>query len=99
LNLVVFAWFRSQKVRQATLLVSSYAIYTSWGGWFAAVLFSSTVMNFLLGEWVRRNPNKVALWTGIVLNLALLSSFKYLPGAVASSSLPFLQRLSHLVLP
>ncbi len=99
LNLVVFAWFRSQNVRQATLLVSSYAMYISWGGWFAAVLFSSTVMNFLLGEWVRRNPNKVALWTGIVLNLALLSSFKYLPGAVASSSLPFLQRLSHLVLP
>jgi alginate O-acetyltransferase complex protein AlgI len=99
LSLVVFARIRSPKIRMVTLLTCSYALYITWGVWFAAVLLFSTVMNFLLGRWLLRKPDKVALWTGIVLNLAVLGSFKYLPETLIASPYPFLQRLSHLAMP
>ena len=35
LSLVVFARVRSQKIRLATLLTCSYALYITWGVWFA----------------------------------------------------------------
>ncbi len=64
----------------------------------AAVLVISTAMNFLLGKWLRHKPSASILAAGILLNLALLSVFKYLP---AAASLPFssLQKFSHLALP
>ena len=84
LCVVVFAKVRSRRVRQAILLVASYALYLTWGLWFAAVLLTSTVMNFLVGEWLRRKPSGLVLSTGIFLNLALFSSFKYLPEIAVS---------------
>jgi alginate O-acetyltransferase complex protein AlgI len=99
LSLAVFAKVRSPRARQGVLLVASYALYISWGTWFAAVLLTSTVMNFLLGEWLRRKPHWLVLWTGILLNLALLGSFKYLPEVTLAIPLSSLQKFSHLVLP
>jgi alginate O-acetyltransferase complex protein AlgI len=99
LGVGILAKVRSRAVRQLVLLISSYMLYLSWGGWFAAVLFASTVMNFLLGKWLRRHPSGVALSAGILLNLALLSSFKYLPEIAVSLPLSSLQRFSHLALP
>ncbi len=86
-------------MRQAILLISSYVLYLSWGGWFAAVLLASTTMNFLLGEWLRRRPTRLTLTIGILLNLALLGGFKYLPEVAVSLPLPSLQRFAHLALP
>jgi alginate O-acetyltransferase complex protein AlgI len=86
-------------VRQAVLLIGSYALYASWGVWFAIVLLTSTVMNYLLGGWVRRRRSGLVLSTAILLNLALLGSFKYLPEVAASLPLSSLQRFSHLALP
>jgi len=99
LCVVTFAKVRSQVVRQAVLLVASYVLYLTWGLWFAAVLLTSTVMNFLLGQWLRRKPTGAILWTGVVLNLALLSTFKYLPELAVHLPLASLQRFSHLALP
>ncbi len=99
LSLAVFAKVRSPRARQAVLLVASYALYVSWGAWFAAVLLASTVMNFLLGNWLRRKPHSLVLWTGILLNLALLGSFKYLPEVELAIPFSSLQKFSHLVLP
>jgi alginate O-acetyltransferase complex protein AlgI len=104
LCVAVFAGVRSRRIRQALLLVACYTLYFTWGYWFAAVLISSTVMNFLVGKWLRRRPSPLALSIGIVLNLALLGSFKYLPEIAVSlsfSSPPFssLQRFAHLALP
>ena len=61
LCVVVFAKVRSRRVRQAVLLIASYALYLTWGPWFAAVLLTSTVMNFLVGEWLRRKPSGAIL--------------------------------------
>lgn len=95
----IFAKVRSRRLRQAVLLIASYAIYISWGPWFTAVLLTSTVMNYLVGERLRRKRSGPLLWTGILLNLALLSTFKYLPEAAIHIPLSSLQRFSHLALP
>src|ERR1039458_3345173 len=56
-------------------------------------------MNFLLGKLLRRRPARLVLTAGILLNLALLSSFKYLPEVAVNIPLSSLQRFSHLALP
>jgi alginate O-acetyltransferase complex protein AlgI len=96
---VVCARVRSRGVRQPVLLIGSYALYLTWGTWFAAVLLVSTVMNFLLGKWLQRKPSPLVLSAGMVLNLALLGSFKYLPEIAGDIPLTSLQRFSHLALP
>ena len=94
-----FAKVRSRNLRQSFLLIGSYALYITWGGWFAAVLFVSTLMNFLVGKVLRKNPARLVLTVGILLNLALLSSFKYLPELAVNFPLSSLQRFAHLALP
>ena len=95
----VLAKLRSRRVRQSVLLVASYVLYVTWGSWFAAVLLTSTILNFLVGEWLRRKPTGAILSLGILLNLALLGCFKYLPEVAVHFPLSSLQRFSQLALP
>ena len=95
----IFAKVRSRAIRQAVLLIASYALYLSWTSWFVAVLFTSTLMNYFVGEWLRRKRSALVLWTGVLLNLALLSTFKYLPEVAVHIPFSSLQRLAHLALP
>ena len=97
--LLVFAKVRSFRVRQAVLLAASYALYLTWGVWFGAVLLASTVMNFLVGRWLKRQPTAAVLWAGLAFNLALLAVFKYIPGIAVSIPVASLQKFSHLALP
>ena len=97
IEVVIFAKFRSPKVRQAGLLAGSCALYLSWGVWFGAVLLASIVMNYLLGEWIRRRPSVSVLWTGVLLNLTLLSTFKYLPEIAITIPLSSVQKFVTLV--
>lgn len=99
LCVVVFAKVRSRAVRQAILLVGGYALYLTWGRWFAVVLLSSTLMNFVLGKWLQQKHSAGVLSIGILSNMMLLGSFKYLPEAAASIPFSSLQRFSHLALP
>jgi alginate O-acetyltransferase complex protein AlgI len=99
LCVVVFAKVRLPSVRQAVLLAASYTLYVTWGPWFAAVLGTSTTVNFLVGRWLRRTPSGAILTGGILLNLALLGTFKYLPEIAVHLPLSSLQRFSHLALP
>jgi len=99
IEVAVFAKVRTRNVRQAALLAGSYVLYFTWGAWFSAVLLASTVMNYLLGEWLRRKPSWPALWVGILLNLGLLGGFKYLPELAGNMPFASLQQISHLALP
>ena len=99
LGVVVLTKVRSARPRQIFLLVASYALYLSWGAWFAAVLLFSTLVNFLIGQWLRRKTSAGVLWVGILFNLALLATFKYLPAVAVSIPFSSLQRFSHIVLP
>jgi alginate O-acetyltransferase complex protein AlgI len=95
----VFAEVRSRAVRQGVLLVASYVLYLTWEPWFAAVLVASTVMNFLLGKWLRKTTSAGVLWVGILLNLALLSTFKYIPAVAVRFDVSSLHNFAHLALP
>src|SRR5271170_3261854 len=93
---VVVVWLvamrlRSVTARQWLYLVASWVFYFSWGSWLIGVLIFSSLMNYALGEWLKKKITAGRLWTGIIFNLVLLSVFKYLPllGAVAPSDSPF----------
>ena len=88
---------RSPRLRLFVLLIGSYVLYSSWGWWFAAVLFASTVINFAFSKWIRPKSSALALPLGIVFNLLLLGSFKYLPQIAAHISA--LQGFSRIALP
>src|SRR5580658_4077476 len=83
---------RSVKTRQVMYLVASYLFYLTWGSWLIVVLLFSSVMNYALGEWLKKKISAGRLWVGILFNLALLSFFKYLPllGTVAHHGSPLL---------
>ncbi len=98
-GLLLFSRVRSRAVRQGFLLIASYALYLTWGSWFLLVLLASTVMNFLLGRWLKRQPTASILWIGLTLNLALLAVFKYLPGAAVSLPFASMQKFSQVALP
>jgi alginate O-acetyltransferase complex protein AlgI len=93
------ARLRSRSARQVLLLVLSYALYLSWAWWFALVLLGSTVVNFLFGQSLRRKRSPIVLWIGIAVNVALLSTFKYLPEVAHTSANTWLQTFSYVVLP
>jgi alginate O-acetyltransferase complex protein AlgI len=99
IGLAIFARVRSRGARQAVLLIGSYALYATWGLWFTAVLLASTVMNFLFGQSLRRKQSALVLWIGIICNLLLLGSFKYLPGFATSLPFASLQQFAHIALP
>jgi D-alanyl-lipoteichoic acid acyltransferase DltB (MBOAT superfamily) len=99
LCVIVLLNVRSRKLRQAVLLTGSYALYLTWGPWFAAVLLISTVMNFLVGKWLRQKPSGIVLTMGVFLNLVLLSTFKYLPAIALDIPFSSIQKLSHIALP
>jgi alginate O-acetyltransferase complex protein AlgI len=96
---LVFARVRSRRVRRTFLLLASFALYFTWTPWFAAVLGTSIIVNFLIGKWLRRNPYWVPLSTGIIFNLGLLSIFKYLPELALHAPINALQSFSNLALP
>lgn len=90
---------RSRVARQLLLLVISYALYITWGWWLAFVLPLSTIVNFLFGQSLKRSRSSLVLWTGIAFNIALLSTFKYVPEIAHSFPVPWLRMFSSLVLP
>ncbi len=56
-------------------------------------------MNFLLGKWLRRKSSAAILWLGVLLNVLLLSTFKYLPAIAVHFPVSWLQGFAHLLLP
>jgi alginate O-acetyltransferase complex protein AlgI len=99
IEVAVFATIRSRAVRQVSLLLASYVLYLTWQPWFAAVLLASTLMNYAVGLMIRRRPTGLILSLGIVLNLMLLGTFKYLPPIAAHLPFSSLQPFAYLALP
>jgi alginate O-acetyltransferase complex protein AlgI len=95
----VLAKVASPTARQIVLLAASYGLYLTWTRWFAAVLIFSVVVNYLLGEWLRRMPSAARLWVGIGLNLLLLGAFKYVPEISEQIPIASLKSFAHLALP
>src|SRR4051812_15438850 len=83
----VARWISAPKGRQWVLLCASYFVYAHWAGKrFLLVLIASSLLNYILGSVLRRRPTAGWLWSGIGLNILLLSFFKYLPPLFKESS-------------
>lgn len=70
-----------QQWRNLLLLVASYYFYMNWEPVYALLLFSSTLITYASAIGIDRSPTalvrKCFLATSIVLNLSILSLFKY----------------------
>lgn len=67
--------------RKNLLLIASYIFYGAWNPPFAALLFSTTAMDFYLGRMMakeqRPKVRKLWLFFSVAVNLSLLGFFKY----------------------
>jgi alginate O-acetyltransferase complex protein AlgI len=92
--------FRAVRSRQALLLLASWLLYASWGIGFLSLLVCSSILNYFFGRLLAARQSAGRLWVGILANLALLGTFKYVP-----ELLPLLSRtrlapaIAHIVLP
>ena len=69
------------KYRNLALLIGSYLFYASWDWRFLGIIFTSSVLDFLVGLQLEREreqlKRKLLLASSIVLNLGFLALFKY----------------------
>ena len=82
-TVVVAAYWsiRSWTLRKNLLVLASYIFYGAWNPPFAALLFSTTAMDFWLGARIARakgtHAKKVWLVASVAMNLSMLGFFKY----------------------
>ena len=71
--------FRHMGLRNATLLFFSYLFYLYGAADFLLTLIMSTFVDYLIGLLIDRDPRHKRVWLciSVVLNLGLLSWFKY----------------------
>ena len=71
----------SWTARKNLLVVASYIFYGAWNPPFAALLFSTTAMDFWLGRQIGkakdRHKRRVWLVASVCMNLSMLGFFKY----------------------
>src|SRR6058998_753187 len=72
---------RSWTARKNLLVVASYIFYGAWNPPFAALLFSTTAMDFWLGRQMSRakgrRSRRAWLVASVCMNLSMLGFFKY----------------------
>jgi alginate O-acetyltransferase complex protein AlgI len=73
--------YRRRTIRNAYLFLMSLYFYYQSGGYFFTLLIFSTIADFTLGHLIYRSSNRLKkqLWltTSVVINLGVLSYFKY----------------------
>ncbi len=79
---LAFYWsMRSWEGRKNLLLVASYIFYGAWNPPFAALLFSTTALDFYLGRKMGQlsapRERRLWLWISVAVNLSMLGFFKY----------------------
>jgi alginate O-acetyltransferase complex protein AlgI len=79
---VTLYWsIRAWDARKNLLVVASYVFYGAWNPPFAALLFSTTAMDFWLGRRIAKakghHSRRVWLVASVCMNLSMLGFFKY----------------------
>lgn len=79
--LALYWTMRSWNARKNLLLVASYIFYGAWNPPFAALLFSTTALDFYLGRKMGKMhapaERRLWLWISVAVNLSMLGFFKY----------------------
>ena len=74
-------YFLPSKFKKLFLLVSSYTFYGYWDWRFTSLLALSTIVDFVIGSRIfiikNRGKRKKLLVTSLIVNLGILSIFKY----------------------
>jgi alginate O-acetyltransferase complex protein AlgI len=70
---------RGWNLRKNLLVVASYIFYGAWNPPFAALLFSTTAMDFWLGRQIAKSHVHKKRWlvASVCMNLSMLGFFKY----------------------
>jgi D-alanyl-lipoteichoic acid acyltransferase DltB (MBOAT superfamily) len=79
-TLLALYWVvKDRRWQNLILLVGSYAFYGWIAAWHVAIIFLSTLIDYLLALGMERWQPKAKLfaWIGVILNLGLLVFFKY----------------------
>jgi alginate O-acetyltransferase complex protein AlgI len=74
-------WLLSNKYRWVVLLIASYYFYSGWGLWYAALLLSTTIVDFFMAIKIAESKTtfqrKLFLLISLTSNLLVLLGFKY----------------------
>ena len=80
----ILYWFvfnKKLKLQNILIVIASYIFYGWWDWRFLSLIFFSSVVDFFIGNSIFKNNNiktrKILLSTSILINLGLLSFFKY----------------------
>ena len=69
------------RARVYLLLVASFVFYASWNLWLALLICASTTFDYALARGIEatasRDRRRLFVWSSVVVNLCLLSYFKY----------------------
>jgi alginate O-acetyltransferase complex protein AlgI len=82
-GVVIGLWYAIENwsARKAMLLIASYLFYAAWNPPFILILWLSTVVDWYVARWLdaakRPSRRKLILLISLVVNLGLLSYFKY----------------------
>ena len=97
LVLALYWSLRRKTWQNVVLLVASYIFYGWASPWVALLLGISTVVDFFIALGMQRSParSRALLWLSLVLNLGVLSFFKY----YNFFSLPISAQLAQLGIP
>lgn len=72
---------KNLKIQNIFLLIISYIFYGWWDWRFLALIFASTVVDFLCGNFIQQSVKpklrKVTLYISLAFNIGLLFTFKY----------------------
>jgi alginate O-acetyltransferase complex protein AlgI len=92
---------RPTRARSVLYLSASYILYATWGLFFLGLLIFSSLVNYAIGVWLRRRISSARLWVGVAFNVAILGTFKYLPGlaGLTLGGTSFGSSLARIVLP
>ncbi len=79
--LLLYFVSRNLRYRQWLLLIASYIFYASWDPRFLALIFGSTLVDYVVGAKLGRETNagrrKLWLTVSLIANLGVLGFFKY----------------------
>jgi alginate O-acetyltransferase complex protein AlgI len=74
-------YFTPRGGKNFVLLGASILFYALGEGWSTFVVLASIVINFFIGQWIEKRGDRQRSWgaivTGVIVNLVLLSTFKY----------------------
>ncbi|MDH7446570.1 MBOAT family O-acyltransferase [Aquimarina sp. 2201CG14-23] len=76
-----FVVYKSLKLQNLLLLISSYVFYGWWDYRFLSLIALSTIVDYFIGQKVYTSTNKSTqkqwIWVSVVFNIGLLGFFKY----------------------